>query len=91
MRAYTTHSADVKRIFHIKRIHTGHLAKSFGLRDIPSNIHGSKKTSNHNKDHKSLFNENQLIKKETALKNNSPITHRTKLQFNNSTMDEFEA
>ncbi|KAI9478273.1 MAG: P-loop containing nucleoside triphosphate hydrolase protein, partial [Benjaminiella poitrasii] len=38
-RAYATHPAAEKHIFHIKRIHLGHLAKSFALREAPSNIH----------------------------------------------------
>ena len=32
VRAYATHPASLKDIFHIKRLHLGHLAYSFALR-----------------------------------------------------------
>ncbi|CAO3627883.1 unnamed protein product [Mucor hiemalis] len=37
-RAYATHPAAEKHIFHVKRLHLGHFAKSFALREAPSNI-----------------------------------------------------
>ena len=43
IRAYATYPANVKHIFHVRRLHLGHMAKSFGLREQPS-ITG-KKTS----------------------------------------------
>lgn len=36
MRAYATHPSSEKHIFHVRNLHTGHLAKSFALRDAPS-------------------------------------------------------
>lgn len=33
IRAYATHPADERHIFHIKRLHLGHLASSFGLEE----------------------------------------------------------
>ncbi|NWH99323.1 DDX31 helicase, partial [Tichodroma muraria] len=36
--AYTTYPKDLKHIFHIKSLHLGHVAKSFGLRDAPRNL-----------------------------------------------------
>uniref|UniRef100_A0A8B9EYG9 ATP-dependent RNA helicase n=1 Tax=Amazona collaria TaxID=241587 RepID=A0A8B9EYG9_9PSIT len=36
--AYTTYPRNLKHIFHIKSLHLGHLAKSFGLRDAPKNL-----------------------------------------------------
>ena len=42
LRAYATHPADEKHIFHVKNLHTGHLAKAFALRDAPSNMHLTK-------------------------------------------------
>lgn len=36
--AYTTYPKDLKHIFHIKSLHLGHVAKSFGLRDAPQNL-----------------------------------------------------
>jgi ATP-dependent RNA helicase DDX31/DBP7 len=38
LRAYATHSADTKHIFHIKKLHLGHFAKSFGLSELPTNL-----------------------------------------------------
>lgn len=38
IRAYATHPADERHIFHVKRLHLGHLAKSFALRETPTQI-----------------------------------------------------
>ncbi|KAJ8413871.1 hypothetical protein AAFF_G00064690 [Aldrovandia affinis] len=40
LRAYTTYPASVKHIFHIRHLHLGHAAKSFGLRDAPQGLTG---------------------------------------------------
>ena len=37
--AYSTYPADLKHIFHVKSLHLGHFAKSFALRDAPSDTH----------------------------------------------------
>lgn len=42
LRAYATHPADEKHIFHVKNLHIGHLAKAFALRDAPTNMHSAK-------------------------------------------------
>ena len=39
VRAYATHPAALKDIFHIKRLHLGHLAYSFALRCGPAVRH----------------------------------------------------
>ncbi|XP_035197652.1 probable ATP-dependent RNA helicase DDX31 isoform X2 [Oxyura jamaicensis] len=36
--AYAAYPRNLKHIFHIKSIHLGHMAKSFGLRDAPQNL-----------------------------------------------------
>eukprot|EP01104_Vermistella_antarctica_P000651 TRINITY_DN1079_c0_g1_i1.p1 TRINITY_DN1079_c0_g1~~TRINITY_DN1079_c0_g1_i1.p1 ORF type:complete len:406 (-),score=123.63 TRINITY_DN1079_c0_g1_i1:167-1384(-) len=36
VRAYATHSTSTKHIFHIKKLHLGHIAKSFALRQPPN-------------------------------------------------------
>ncbi|KAI9122762.1 hypothetical protein K1719_005651 [Acacia pycnantha] len=36
VRAYTTHRGDLKKIFMIKKLHLGHVAKSFALKQQPS-------------------------------------------------------
>ncbi|CAE6429356.1 unnamed protein product [Rhizoctonia solani] len=38
MRAYATHPADEKNMFHVKNLHLGHLAKAFALRDAPGAV-----------------------------------------------------
>ncbi|KAI9595909.1 P-loop containing nucleoside triphosphate hydrolase protein [Syncephalis fuscata] len=43
VRAYATHAASEKHIFHIKFLHLGHLAKSFGLREAPGEVSSTQK------------------------------------------------
>ncbi|KAI1900554.1 hypothetical protein AGOR_G00051120 [Albula goreensis] len=38
LRAYTAYPASMKNIFHIRQLHLGHAAKSFGLRDAPQGL-----------------------------------------------------
>lgn len=38
MRAYATHTAATKHIFNVSNLHVGHLAKSFCLREKPSDL-----------------------------------------------------
>nr|XP_028571926.1 probable ATP-dependent RNA helicase DDX31 isoform X1 [Podarcis muralis] len=38
IRSYATYPASLKHIFHVKSLHLGHVAKSFGLRDAPKNL-----------------------------------------------------
>ncbi|KAI9732121.1 MAG: ATP-dependent RNA helicase dbp7 [Cirrosporium novae-zelandiae] len=38
IRAYATHISNEREMFNIKNLHLGHWAKSFGLREKPSNI-----------------------------------------------------
>jgi ATP-dependent RNA helicase DDX31/DBP7 len=38
VRAYATHPSNEKHIFHVRNLHLGHLAKSFGLREAPSGM-----------------------------------------------------
>eukprot|EP00741_Cyanophora_paradoxa_P002650 tig00000615_g2571.t1 len=38
LRAYSTHTAATRHIFKVKSLHLGHVAKSFALRDAPSQI-----------------------------------------------------
>ncbi|XP_067397712.1 ATP-dependent DNA helicase DDX31 isoform X2 [Emydura macquarii macquarii] len=45
LRSYTTYPKNLKHIFHIKSLHLGHVAKSFGLRDAPQNLSASMATS----------------------------------------------
>ncbi|GLB37575.1 putative RNA helicase [Lyophyllum shimeji] len=45
MRAYATHPANEKHIFHIRHLHLGHLAKSFALREAPKAVTSSQSVS----------------------------------------------
>ncbi|XP_048415052.1 probable ATP-dependent RNA helicase DDX31 [Stegostoma tigrinum] len=38
IRAYAIYPTNLKRFFHVKTLHLGHTAKSFGLRDAPQNL-----------------------------------------------------
>lgn len=41
VRAYATYPRELKHIFHVRSLHLGHVAKSFGLRDAPKNLSAS--------------------------------------------------
>ena len=49
VRAYSTHPKSEKHIFHPKKLHFGHIAKSFCLRENPSSMNaqvdGKKRTA----------------------------------------------
>ncbi|KAG0353441.1 ATP-dependent RNA helicase dbp7 [Mortierella sp. AD032] len=45
VKSYATHPSSEKHIFHIKNLHLGHIAKSFALREAPSDIPQTKKKS----------------------------------------------
>ena len=36
IRSYAAYPTELKPIFHVKKLHLGHLAKSFGIREKPS-------------------------------------------------------
>ncbi|KAJ3048701.1 ATP-dependent RNA helicase dbp7 [Rhizophlyctis rosea] len=38
IRAYATHGASERHIFHVKKLHLGHIAKSFALREAPTDL-----------------------------------------------------
>ncbi|XP_062873694.1 probable ATP-dependent RNA helicase DDX31 [Trichomycterus rosablanca] len=48
VRAYTSYPSALKSIFHIRHLHLGHAAKSFGLRDAPQGLSSSISTSKDN-------------------------------------------
>ena len=41
LRSYSCYSHEWKSIFHIKNLHIGHVAKSFGIREAPNQIAGN--------------------------------------------------
>jgi hypothetical protein len=62
LRSYSCYSHEWKKIFHIKKLHTGHVAKSFGLRQAPNQIVGNElklfKGSNQSHEKLSIKNKN---------------------------------
>ena len=38
IRAYTTHLSSEREIFNVRKIHLGHLAKAFALREAPAEV-----------------------------------------------------
>ena len=38
IRSYSAYPTELKPIFHVKKLHLGHLAKSFGIREKPSDF-----------------------------------------------------
>ncbi len=55
VRAYATHSKELKEYFRIKNLHLGHYANNFGLKDTPA-MAGKHGSSRHNKGGKSSKN-----------------------------------
>jgi len=49
LRAYATHPSFLKHVFHIKSLHLGHLAASFGLKEAPTRIGASGATAERKK------------------------------------------
>lgn len=39
LRGYAAHSKVVKKLVHVGQLHLGHLARSYGLKEIPSRLH----------------------------------------------------
>lgn len=71
VRAYATHNKTEKLIFHIRNLHLGHAAKSFGLKENPQKISEMSKP-------KSLLKKKRLGKnKRKELRENiKPMTER---------------
>ena len=38
IRSYSAYPTELKPIFHVKKLHLGHLAKSFGIREKPTDF-----------------------------------------------------
>ena len=61
VRAYTAHRGDLKRIFMVKKLHLGHVAKSFALKEQPSLV--GKSFQNQSKKRKRDQKQKGLFKK----------------------------
>ncbi|XP_027139645.1 probable ATP-dependent RNA helicase DDX31 [Larimichthys crocea] len=72
LRAYTTYPAHLKHVFHIRSLHLGHTAKSFGLRDAPQGLSAAgppgpgNKNRNKNQARSLVKNQNQAPSSQTT-------------------------
>ncbi|TRY93150.1 hypothetical protein DNTS_012845 [Danionella cerebrum] len=55
LRSYSTYPSALKHIFHIRSLHMGHAAKSFGLRDAPQGLGSSLNTTREKSKAKSTY------------------------------------
>ncbi|XVE86073.1 hypothetical protein DITRI_Ditri18aG0007100 [Diplodiscus trichospermus] len=61
VRAYTAHRGDLKRIFQVKKLHLGHVVKSFALKEQPSLV--GKSFKNQSKKRKRDQKQKGVVKK----------------------------
>ncbi|KAM9360960.1 ATP-dependent DNA helicase DDX31 [Symphorus nematophorus] len=72
LRAYTTYPAHLKHVFHIRSLHLGHTAKSFGLRDAPQGLSAAAsagpkiRNKNQNQARSPVKNQNKTASSPTA-------------------------
>ena len=71
IKSYTTYPAPFKHIFHLKYLHLGHVAKSFGLRDAPKKIQKVNLSKKHSQRHSG--NEKNYLKKRKHLNDENEI------------------
>lgn len=67
VRAYTAHRGELKRIFMVKKLHLGHVAKSFALKEQPSlvgkSFQNETKKRQRNEKQKGLSKKRKVISK----------------------------
>ena len=63
LRSYSTYSKEYKKIFHLKNIHLGHAAKSFGLREAPNEIAQNISYNNNNNNRNNSNRDSKYFKK----------------------------
>lgn len=74
IRAYATHVASERHIFHVRLLHFGHMAKAFALRETPHQVASGK--GNNTKADKTKLKNKEKREKEAAAKR-KPIYKRT--------------
>ncbi|CAG8676399.1 11842_t:CDS:2, partial [Ambispora leptoticha] len=90
IRAYATHSSSKKEIFHIKKLHLGHLAKSFALREAPSSI--TSKKSHHKIAQKKISSiDKEVVQIDQFRSNNIGITRKRKLDVNEFAVGSYKS
>ncbi|XP_053180755.1 probable ATP-dependent RNA helicase DDX31, partial [Scomber japonicus] len=71
LRSYTAYPSQLKHIFHIRSLHLGHTAKSFGLRDAPQGL-TQNQNQNQNQTKKNQKNQNKSNKQTAGDRKFSP-------------------
>ena len=61
LRSYSCYSSEWKKIFHLKNLHLGHVAKSFGLREAPNQIAGNDLKIYKGNGHSNDFNKTKKV------------------------------
>lgn len=67
VRAYTAHRGELKKMFVVKKVHLGHVAKSFALREQPSlvgkSFQNESKKRKRNEKQKGLSKRRKVVRK----------------------------
>ncbi|KAJ2117094.1 ATP-dependent RNA helicase dbp7, partial [Coemansia sp. RSA 788] len=78
IRAYATHLAAERHIFHVKYLHFGHMAKAFALRETPNQVAQGKgnntKADDTKKDKKEKREKEDALKKKPRFKRGNDIS-----------------
>ncbi|XP_022078405.2 probable ATP-dependent RNA helicase DDX31 isoform X1 [Acanthochromis polyacanthus] len=85
LRAYTTYPAHLKHIFHIRSLHLGHAAKSFGLRDAPQGLSTAGTRTKRNQSQSQ--NQNRRAKDRSPTKHQNQNKSSGKKRFSAAQMD----
>jgi len=75
IRSYSSYSSDMKKIFHVKNLHIGHVAKSFGLREAPKDV---------------LRNDLRTTSSMSSMKNDRFKSRERNNEFRNEKFNEFD-
>lgn len=68
VRAYTAHRGELKRIFVVKKLHLGHVAKSFGLKEQPSLVNKSLQKQSKKRKRDQIQKQKKMPKKRMLVK-----------------------
>lgn len=68
VRAYTAHRGELKRIFVVKKLHLGHVTKSFGLKEQPSLVNKSLQKQSKKRKRDQIQKQKKMPKKQMLVK-----------------------
>lgn len=68
VRAYTAHRGELKRLFVVKKLHLGHVAKSFGLKEQPSLVNKSLQKQSKKRKRDQIQKQKKMPKKRMLVK-----------------------